>query len=52
VSNSYVSSTGAATAVIGLDGIAVVNTPEGVLVTSLERAQDVRAIADLLRTRK
>lgn len=52
VSNSYVSSTGAATAVIGLDGIAVVNTGEGVLVTSLERAQDVRAIADLLRTRK
>jgi len=52
VSNSYISSTGAATAVIGLDGIAVVSTPEGVLVTSLERAQEVRAIADLLRTRK
>ena len=52
VSNSYVSSTGAVTAVIGLDGVAVVNTGDAVLVTSLDRAQDVRAIADLLRTRK
>lgn len=52
VSNSYVSSTGAVTAVIGLDGVAVVNTGDAVLVTSLERAQDVRTIIDLLRNRK
>ncbi len=52
VSNSYVSSTGAVTAVIGLDGVAVVNTGDAVLVTSLDRAQDVRTIIDLLRNRK
>ena len=52
VSNSYVSGTGAVTVVIGLDGIAVVSTAEGVLITSLERSQDVRAIAELLRNRK
>ncbi len=52
VSNSYVSSAGAVTAVIGLDGVAVVNTGDAMLVTTLERAQDVRAIIDLLRNRR
>ncbi|MGQ0486609.1 MAG: mannose-1-phosphate guanylyltransferase [Hyphomicrobiales bacterium] len=52
VSNSYVSSSGAVTVVIGLDGVAVVNTGEAVLVTTLDRAQDVRAVIDLLRERK
>ncbi len=52
VSNSYVSSTGAMTAVIGLEGVAVVNTGDAVLVTSLDRAQDVRAVIELLRDRR
>jgi mannose-1-phosphate guanylyltransferase/mannose-6-phosphate isomerase len=52
VSNSYVSSTGTATIVIGLDGIAVVNTRDGVLVTSLERAQELRTVIDLLHNRR
>jgi mannose-1-phosphate guanylyltransferase/mannose-6-phosphate isomerase len=52
VSNSYVSSTGAVTAVIGLEGVAVINSGDAVLVTSLDRAQDVRAVIDLLHNRK
>ena len=52
VTNSYVRSDGAATAVIGLDGIAVINTGHGLLVAPLDRARELAAIADRLPGRK
>jgi mannose-1-phosphate guanylyltransferase len=36
-------------AVLGLDDIVVVDTPDAVLVTTRERAQDVKALVDLLK---
>jgi len=36
-------------AVLGLDDIVVVDTPDALLVTTRERAQDVRALVDLLK---
>lgn len=52
VTNSYVRSFGPTTAVIGLDGVVVVNTGEAVIVMPMDRAQDVRHIAETLRARK
>ncbi len=40
---------GRTVAVLGLDDIVVVDTPDAVLVTTLERAQDVKALVDLLK---
>jgi mannose-1-phosphate guanylyltransferase len=40
---------GRTVAVLGLDDIVVVDTPDAVLVTTRERAQDVKAIVDLLK---
>ncbi len=37
-------------AVLGLDDIVVVDTPDALLVTTRERAQDVKALVDLLRS--
>jgi len=36
-------------AVLGLDDVVVVDTPDAVLVTTLARAQDVKAVVDALR---
>jgi mannose-1-phosphate guanylyltransferase len=36
-------------AVLGLDDIVVVDTPDALLVTTRERAQDVKALVDLLK---
>ncbi len=48
VTNSYLRSDGRLVCVLGLDGIAVVDTPDAVLVAPLERAQVVKGrVADL-----
>lgn len=47
-SNSYVRSDDRLTAVVGLDGVVVVTTPDAVLVVSREEAQDVKAIVHTL----
>jgi mannose-1-phosphate guanylyltransferase/mannose-6-phosphate isomerase len=52
VTGSYVRSLGPTTAVIGLDNVVVVNTGDAVIVMPLERAQDVKHIAEALRSRK
>ncbi|MCW5751637.1 MAG: mannose-1-phosphate guanylyltransferase/mannose-6-phosphate isomerase [Alphaproteobacteria bacterium] len=49
VRNSYVRSEGMLTAVVGLDKAVVVVTRDAVLVTSLEKVQDVRGIVDELK---
>ena len=36
-------------AVLGLDDVVVVDTPDAVLVTTRSRAQDVKAVVDALR---
>jgi mannose-1-phosphate guanylyltransferase/mannose-6-phosphate isomerase len=46
VHDSLVHATSRKVAVVGLDGIVVVETPEAVLVVPRERAQDVRDIAE------
>ncbi len=48
-SDSVVVSTGAHVAVIGLEGVAVVATDDAVLVTRLDRAQDVGTVCKELR---
>jgi mannose-1-phosphate guanylyltransferase len=40
---------GRTVAVLGLDDIVVVDTPDAVLVTTVERAQDVKGLVDLLK---
>lgn len=40
---------GRTVAVLGLEGIVVVDTPDALLVTTAERAQDVKALVDLLK---
>jgi mannose-1-phosphate guanylyltransferase len=40
---------GRTVAVLGLDDIVVVDTPDAVLVTTRERAQDVKSLVDLLK---
>ena len=40
---------GRTVAVLGLDDIVVVDTPDAVLVTTRERAQDVKALVDQLK---
>jgi mannose-1-phosphate guanylyltransferase len=52
VSNSLIRSDGAITvAAIGLEGMVCVVTPDAVLLAPLDRAQDVKRLADELRTR-
>ena len=36
-------------ALVGVDDVVVVDTPDAVLVTTRERAQDVKALVDRLR---
>jgi mannose-1-phosphate guanylyltransferase len=38
-------------AVLGLDDVVVVDTGDALLVVSADRAQDVKAVVDLLRAR-
>jgi mannose-1-phosphate guanylyltransferase len=40
---------GRTVAVLGMNDIVVVDTPDAVLVTTRERAQDVKALIDLLK---
>ena len=40
---------GRTVAVLGLDDIVVVDTPDALLVTTRARAQDVKALVDLLK---
>lgn len=47
-SNSYVRADGRLVCVLGLDGVAVVDTPDAVLVTALDRAQDVKRLVGRL----
>lgn len=48
VTNSYLRSDGRLLCVLGVDGLAVVDTPDAVLVAPIGRAQEVRAVvADL-----
>lgn len=44
--NSLVRSKDRLVAVVGLDGVVVVDTPDALLVTTLEASQDVKAIVD------
>lgn len=48
VTGSYVRSDGRVVAVVGLDDVVVVDTPDAVLVCSKERAQEVKAIVERL----
>ena len=41
--------TGRVVALVGLDDVVVVDTPDALLVMSRERAQDVKAVVDALR---
>jgi len=45
-----VPATGRIVAVIGVPGLVVVDTPDALLVTTRERAQDVKAVVDLLKS--
>jgi len=47
--NCYVDSEGKLTAIIGLEGVLVINTPTATLICSRDKAQDVKAIVDKLR---
>jgi mannose-1-phosphate guanylyltransferase/mannose-6-phosphate isomerase len=49
VEGSYVRAESRLVAVVGLDDVVVVETPDAVLVTSRERAEDVKAIVERLR---
>jgi len=49
VQNSYVRSSGRLIAAIGLDNVAIVDTPDATLVSRLDRSQDVKAIVDRLK---
>ncbi len=49
VTNSYIRSSGRLVAAVGLDGAIVVDTPDAVLVASMDAAQDVKAIVDELK---
>lgn len=52
VKDSLVLSTERTVAVVGLEDVVVVETPDAVLVSSRERVQEVRRIAERLRNRK
>ncbi|MEI7408834.1 mannose-1-phosphate guanylyltransferase/mannose-6-phosphate isomerase [Pectobacterium aroidearum] len=48
--NNYISSESALVATIGIDDIVIVNTSDALLVSSKERAQDVKKIVDILKS--
>jgi len=47
--NSYVRSEHRLVTVVGLDNVVVIETPDAVLVTTLDNCQDVKAIVDMLK---
>ncbi len=47
--NSYVRADGRLVTVAGLDNVVVVDTPDALLVTSLEKAQEVKTIVEILK---
>ena len=49
VARSYIRGDGKLIAVIGLEDIVIVDTPDALLVTTRDRAQDVKAIVDRLQ---
>jgi len=49
VTDSYVRSAGRLVAAVGIDNTIVVDTPDAVLVASMDAAQDVKAIVDQLK---
>jgi len=51
-SNSYVRADGRLVTVAGLDNVVVVDTHDAILVTSLAKAQSVKAIVDMLKAQK
>jgi mannose-1-phosphate guanylyltransferase/mannose-6-phosphate isomerase len=51
VRRSYIRSEGRLVAVVGIDDVVVVETPDAVLVTSRERSQEVKVIVDKLAGR-
>ena len=52
VRNSYIRSDGPLVAVVGLDDIVVVSTGDAVLVLAKDRAQEVKALVDTLKSAK
>ncbi len=48
VSGSYIAASGRLVAVVGVDDIIVVDTPDALLIVSKDRAQDVKQIVDRL----
>lgn len=44
VTNSYIRSEGRLVCALGVDNLAIIETPDAVLVTNLERAQDVKMV--------
>jgi len=48
-SNCVLLSSGPLVATLGVEGLVVVATPDAVLVTTLERAQEVKALVELVR---
>ncbi len=51
VNGSYINASSRPVIVIGLDNVAVVETEDGVLVTTLDRSQELRKLADRLKDR-
>ncbi len=51
VTNSYVSAGDRLVAVVGLDNVVVVDTPDALLVAGRENAQDVKAVVDILTSK-
>ncbi len=52
VRNSYIRSEGGLVAVLGIDDIVVISTGDAVLVLPKDRAQDVKALVDTLKSSK
>lgn len=50
--NSMVVSQHRLVAVVGLDGVVIIETPDAVLITRKDRAQDVKVIVDKLKTER
>jgi mannose-1-phosphate guanylyltransferase len=48
---SYINASSRPVIVIGLDHVAVIETEDGVLVTTLDRSQEVRRLVDRLKGR-
>ena len=49
VSDSYVRATSRLVTAVGIDNVIVVETPDAVLVTTMDNAQDVKALVDSLK---